>query len=58
MEELSKNDYINILTFMKRSQLTGEEAGICYTLYEKILKIIQEGENEQFDKSSDNVCDR
>lgn len=56
--ELSKNDYINILTFMKRSQLTGEEAGIFYTLYEKILKIIQEGENEQFDKSSDNVCNR
>ena len=58
MEELSKNDYINILTFMKRSQLTGEEAGIFYTLYEKILKIIQEGENEQFNKNSDNVCDR
>lgn len=56
--ELSKNDYINILTFMKRSQLTGEEAGIFYTLYGKILKIIQEGENEQFNKNSDNVCDR
>ena len=52
--KLSKNDYVNILTFLKRSQLTGEEAGIFYTLYAKILKLIEEGENgqsEQYNES-------